>query len=92
MERGRGLLKLSFVIGTVADAIVAWFRPFARKGLLLITAVLLAISIMVEIVLYGDLLGGSGFAVGVALRLALIAKFCTSYFYAREAGDRRRSP
>lgn len=131
VSRGLQLLRLSFLIGVVADSVVAvnwfliasgaeipnmmcgllgvgveyrfamyiaglfmagwaailawgWFNPFERKGLLLITAVLLLVSIVVELVFYDSLLGGSGFIFGVAVRIALIGKFCTSYFYSRE--------
>jgi len=128
--RGLQLLKLSFLIGTVADALVAvnwfliasgaeipnmmcglvgsgpdyrfamyiaalfmagwsvilawgWFRPFERKGLLLITAVLLLVSIILEMIFYRPFLGGSDFIVGIGVRVALISKFSLSYFYAR---------
>ena len=130
-SRGLQLLKLSFLIGAVADLIVAinwffiaaganipnlmcglvgageeyrfamyisalfmagwavilawgWFRPFERKGLLLITAALLLVSILVEVIFYRSLLRGPGFFFGVGLRVALIAKFSTSYFYSRK--------
>ena len=130
-SRGLQLLKLSFLIGAIADSVVAanwiliatgaevpnmmcgvlgtgeqyrfamyiaalfmagwavilvwgWFRPFERKGLLLITAVLLLFSIILEVVFYRSLLDGSGFVFGVGVRVALIAKFCTSYFYSKE--------
>ena len=130
-SRGLQLLKLSFLIGAIADSVVAvnwfliasgfeipnmmcglsgtglkyrfamyiaalfmagwaiilawgWFRPFERKGLLLIAAVLLLVSIVLELVFYNSLLGGSGFVFGVGVRVALIAKFSTSYFYSRE--------
>jgi hypothetical protein len=129
--RGLQLLKLSFLIGAIADAFVAanwfliasgaeipnmmcgllgagedyrfamyisalfmagwaailawgWFRPFERRGLLLITAVLLLVSIIMEVALYRPFLGGSGFVLGVAVRVALITKFSVSYFYSRE--------
>lgn len=128
--RGIQLLKLSFLIGAVADALVAvnwfiiasgaeipnmmcglvgsgpdyrfamyiaalfmagwsailawgWFRPFERKGLLLITAVLLLVSIVLEIIFYRPFLGGSDFIVGIGVRVALISKFSLSYFYVR---------
>jgi hypothetical protein len=128
--RGLQLLKLSFLIGTVADALVAvnwfliasgaeipnlmcglvgsgadyrfamyiaalfmagwsailawgWFRPFERKGLLLITAVLLLVSIILEMIFYRPFLGGSDFIVGIGVRVALISKFSLSYFYSR---------
>ena len=131
VSRGLQLLRLSFLIGAVADSVVAvnwfliasgaeipnmmcglsgvgveyrfamyiaglfmagwaailawgWFNPFERKGLLLVTAVLLFVSIVLELVFYNSLLGGSGFVFGVAVRVALIGKFCTSYFYSRE--------
>ena len=131
-RRGLQLLKLSFVIGTVADAAVAanwfliasgaeipnmmcgllgsgaeyrfamyiaalfmagwtvilawgWFKPFERKGLLLITAVLLLVSIVLEVAFYRSLLGGPGFVFGVVMRVALITKFSFSYFYSRRA-------
>ena len=130
-SRGLQLLKLSFLIGAIADSVVAanwfliasgadipnmmcglsgtgeeyrfamyiaalfmagwaailawgWFKPFERKALLLITAVLLLISIILESVFYRPFLGGSGFVFGVVVRVALIAKFCTSFFYSRE--------
>ncbi len=125
-----GLLKLSFLIGGVADALVAlnwgliaggrempnlicglvgsgadyrfamyvatlfmagwsimlfwgWFRPFERRGLLLITAILLLLSILLEVAFYRPLLGGSGFLFGILVRVALVAKFSFSYFYSR---------
>ena len=130
--RGLQLLKLSFVIGTIADAIVAanwfliasgaeipnvltgltgvgadyrhamyiaalfmagwavvlawgWFRPFERKGLLLITALLILLSIVIEVAFYRSLLGGSGFVLGLSVRAALVTKFSVSYFYSRVA-------
>lgn len=130
-SRGLQLLKLSFLIGAIADSVVSanwfliasgseipnmmcglsgtgeeyrfamyiaalfmagwaailawgWFKPFERKGLLLLTAVLLLVSIIAEMVFYRPLLGGSGFAIGIGLRVALIAKFCTSYFFSKE--------
>jgi hypothetical protein len=130
-DRGLQLLKLSFLIGTFADAVVAmnwfliasgaeipnmmcgllatgeeyrfamyisalfmagwtvilawgWLRPFERKGLLLITAVLLLVSIVLELALYRSLLYGPGFILGVVLRILLITKFSFSYFYSRK--------
>ena len=73
-----------FMAGWAALLAWGWVKPFERKGLLLITAVLILISIVLELMFYRSLLGGSGFVFGVGLRVALIAKFCTSYFYSRE--------
>ncbi len=133
--RGRSFLRLSFLIGTVADAVVAvnwfliaagcaipnlmcgltgsgpeyrfamyiaalfmagwsllllwgWFEPLERKGLLLITAFLLAVSIILELAFYRSMLGGPGLALGIGLRVALIAKFSASYFYARSPAEK----
>ena len=130
--RGLKLLKLSFVIGTIADAMVSanwfliaagaeipnmmcgllgtgaeyrfamyiaalfmagwtailawgWFRPFERKGLLLITSALLLLSIVLEVAFYRPFLGGAGFVLGLSLRAALVTKLSFSYFYSREA-------
>jgi hypothetical protein len=127
-NRSLQLLKLSFLIGAVADALVSlnwfliasgaeipnlmcglvdsgveyrfamyiaalfmagwsailawgWFNPSERKGLLLITAVLLLVSIVLEVAFYRPILGGSGFIIGIGMRAALIAKFSVSYFY-----------
>lgn len=132
-RKGLQLLKLSFLIGGVADALVAvnwsliaagsgipnlmcglvgtgadyrfamyisalfmagwsailfwgWFKPYERRGLLLITAVLLLVSIILEIILYRPMLGGSEFILGISVRAALIMKFSGSYFYSRSTG------
>jgi hypothetical protein len=130
VARGLRLLKLSFLIGAVADALVAvnwfliaaganipnlmcglvgtgaeyrfamyisalfmagwsailawgWFRPHERKDLLIITAVLLLVSIALELVFYRPILAGPGFIIGIGLRVALITKFSISYFYSK---------
>lgn len=122
------LLKLSFIIGTVADALVAvnwfliafgtavpnlmagytgsgesyqfamyiaalfmvgwtailfwgYFKPEERKDLLIITAALLLISIVMELLFFSNTLGGSGFTYGIIARILLISKFSFSYFY-----------
>ena len=128
------LLKLSFMIGAVADTIVAanWFaiafgaripnalcffegsgtdyrfamyiaaiimagwavllfwggqKPAERKGLLLITASLILASIIFELLFFRHILKGTGFLFGIALRVLLIAKFSTSYFYSLKYPD-----
>ena len=130
--RGLNLLKLSYLVGAVADAVVAinwfliakgveipnmmcgllgtgeeyrfamyisalfmagwaailawgWFRPIERKGLLLITAVLLLVSMIIELAFYRSILEGSGFVFGLSVRAALIVKFSASYFYSRNS-------
>ena len=131
VSRGRQFLKLSFLVGGIADALVSanwfliasgftipnvmcgflgttpeyrfamyiaalfmagwtailfwgWIKPFERKGLLLITALLLLVSIVLELVFYRSTLGGTDFFFGIGIRLALIAKFSAAYFYSRE--------
>jgi hypothetical protein len=126
--RANQSLKLSFLIGTIADGIVAitwfmiaagsdipniicgfkgtgvdyqyamyiaalfmtgwtgilywgWLKPNERKGLLIITAVLLLVSIIIEVFFYQNILVGRGFIIGIAARLLLITKFSFSYFY-----------
>jgi hypothetical protein len=122
------LLKLSFLIGTIADGIVAvtwfmiasgsnipnylcgfkgsgpdyqyamyiaalfmtgwtgllfwgWRKPNERKGLLLLTAMLLLVSIIIEVLIYQNILMGRGFIFGITARLLLITKFSFSYYY-----------
>jgi len=74
-----------FMAGWTVILAWGWQRPFERKGLLLITAVMLLVSILLELTFYGSLLGGRGFALGVGLRLALVVKFTVSYVYSRES-------
>ena len=116
--RGFQLLKLSFLIGAIADALVAvnwfliasgaeipnlmcglvgtgveyrfamyiaalfmtgwtailawgWFKPYERKGLLLITAVLLLVSIVLELFFYRTILGGLNFTIGIGVRICI---------------------
>jgi len=127
-QRAIQLLKLSFVIGTIADGLVAvnwyliafgfsipnimtgysdsgtgyefamyiaalfmtgwaillfWglFKPADRRDLLIITAVLLLISIILEFLFFQKLFIMNTFLIGVTLRLLLIGKFSFSYFY-----------
>ncbi|MCP5050482.1 MAG: hypothetical protein GY940_25180 [bacterium] len=129
------LLKLSFIIGTIADGLVAinwfliafgvkipnllcglkgsgidyqfamyiaaifmaswtgilfwgWFKPHERKGLLLIAAMLLFASIIIEVLFFQNILKGTGFLIGITLRLVLIAKFSASYFYSIKGAAR----
>ena len=134
--KGHQFLRLSFLIGGVADALVAvnwfliasgvaipnymnglvsggqeyrfamfiaalfmagwsailfwgWFEPMARRCLLLITAFLLLLSVVLELVFYQSILGGSGFVFGAGIRIAIILKFSASYFYSNDqtSGD-----
>jgi hypothetical protein len=70
-----------FMAGWAVILAWGWFKPFERKGLLIITAALLVLSIVLEVALYRPFLGGAGFVFGLSLRAALVAKFSFSYFY-----------
>lgn len=64
-------------------ALLAWgaIKPIERRGLLLITSVLLLLSVMVELVFFRDILGGAGFVFGVAKRILLGVLATAIYFY-----------
>ena len=47
----------------------------------MITASLLTISVVVELMLYGDMLGGGGFVFGATKRVVLSAAALVAYFY-----------
>lgn len=63
--------------------LLAWgaIKPVERRGLLLITSTLLFLSVVVELVFYGDMLGGGGFVFGVTKRILLSAVATAVYFY-----------
>ena len=63
--------------------LLAWgaIKPLERRDLLLITSALLLLSVVVELVIYRDILGGSGFVFGVTKRLVLSTAAMAVYFY-----------
>ena len=63
--------------------LLAWgaIKPLERRDLLLITSALLLLSVAVKLVIYGGILGGSGFVFGVTKRVALSTAAITVYFY-----------
>ena len=63
--------------------LLAWgaIKPVERRDLLLITSALLFLSVIVELVFYGDMLGGGGFVFGVTKRLVLSTVATAVYFY-----------
>jgi len=84
-----------FMSGWSAILFWGWFEPVARRGLLPITASLLLVSIVLELVFYRSTLGGAGFVIGIGVRAAVIAKFLASYVYSRSGTafpDRREDP
>ncbi len=63
--------------------LLAWgtIKPIERRGLLLITSGFLFLSVIVELVFLGNILGGIGFIFGVTKRLLLSVLFTAAYFY-----------
>ena len=63
--------------------LLAWgaMKPVERRDLLLITSALLFLSVIVELVVYGDMLGGGGFVFGVTKRVVLSTAATAVYFY-----------
>jgi hypothetical protein len=63
--------------------LLAWgaIKPVERRGLLLITSALLFLSVIIEFVFYGDILGGAGFIFGVTKRILLSTLATAVYFY-----------
>lgn len=72
-----------FMFGWTVILIWGFLKPEERKGLLLITSTLLLISIILELILYYQLLISEGFIIGIILRIILISKFSFSYFYSK---------
>lgn len=64
------------------SVLLAWGaqKPGERRALLLMTAALLLLSVIVELVFYGNMLGGTMFMFGVIKRLLLVALFTSAYF------------
>jgi hypothetical protein len=79
--------RLAMYLGAMFMAgwtiLLAWgaVKPVERRDLLLITSMLLVLSVVVEIVFYGDMLGGGGFVFGVTKRIVLSVLATTVYFY-----------
>jgi hypothetical protein len=63
--------------------LLSWgaIKPVERRDLLLITSILLFLSVIVELVFYGDMLRGAGFVFGVTKRVVLSTAATAVYFY-----------
>ncbi len=85
--------QLAMYIGAMFMAgwtvVLAWgaIKPIERRGLLLITSVLLFLSVVVELVFFRDMLGGAGFMFGVAKRILLGVLATAIYFYSFRSID-----
>ena len=86
--------QLAMYIGAMFMAgwtiVLAWgaIKPIERRGLLLITSVLLFLSVVVELVFFQDMLGGAGFIFGVTKRILLGVLATAIYFYSFGSIDR----
>ena len=86
--------QLAMYIGAMFMAgwtvLLAWgaIKPVERRGLLLITSMLLFLSVVVELVFFRDMLGGAGFIFGVTKRILLAALATAIYFYSFKSIDR----
>ena len=63
--------------------LLAWgaIKPVDRRDLLLITSLFLILSVIVEIIFFGDMLGGTGFILGATKRVLLSMVATAAYFY-----------
>ncbi len=87
--------QLAMYIGAMFMAgwtvLLAWgaIKPIERRGLLLITSVLLFLSVVIELVFFQDMLGGAGYTFGVTKRILLGVLATAIYFYSfRNTGGR----
>ena len=70
-----------FMAGWTVLLVWGAIKPIERRGLLLISSVFLFLSVIVELVYFGDMLGGIGFQFGVTKRLVVSLLFTGAYFY-----------
>jgi hypothetical protein len=63
--------------------LMAWgaIKPVERRGVLLITAVFLLLSVIIEFMFFRNILGGPVFVFGVSKRVILAALFVLAWFH-----------
>ena len=68
--------------------LLAWgaLKPVERRGLLLITAGFLLLSVIAELIFYRHVLGGPVLVFGLSKRLVLTGLFTAAYIYSRGKG------
>ena len=76
-------MYVAAMLMTAWTLLLAWggIKPLERRDLLLITSALLLISVLVEVLLYRDILVGGGFVFGVTKRVVLSTVFIAAFFY-----------
>ncbi len=62
--------------------------PYERRGLLMISAVLLVLSIVMETLFYAELLAGFGFYLGVTKRLLISLIMLLTYYGLKRVGSK----
>ncbi len=69
--------------------LLAWgaMHPTERRGLLLITSGFLFLSVIVELVFFSNMLGGTGFIFGATKRMVLGVLATAIYFYSFKNKD-----
>ncbi len=70
-----------FMIGWTVLLCWGALRPVERRGLLPITAALLAASVAVELLAFPDMARGAHFVAGLIARVLLVGKFTSAYVY-----------
>jgi len=74
-----------FMTGWTIFLVWGAIKPIERRGLLLITAALLMLSVIAELVFFGDMLAGAGFIFGATKRIVLSVVATAVYFYSLKA-------
>ena len=89
-------MYISGMFMTGWTVLLAWGRlqPVERRGLLLITACLLLLSVIFEVFAFNNILGGSLFVFGVTKRLILSLLFTAAFYYSikTEANILKKNP
>lgn len=83
-------MYVSAMFMTGWTVLLAWgaIKPVERRGLLLITSVMLLLSVGIELVFYGDMMGGGGFVFGATKRVVLSILATAAYIYSFRSQER----
>ena len=80
-----------FVLGTAGLFMMGWaflmywgsLKPVERRGILLVTAVMLFIAIISDGLVFGHMLSARQIALGTSVKLFLVILFAGSYWYSK---------
>ena len=80
-----------FVLGIAGLFVMGWaflmywgsLKPFERRGILLLTAVMLFIAIISDGLVFGDMLSARQIVLGTSVKLFLVILFAGSYWYSK---------